>query len=202
LRIVPTGGSPDALAAREIKGLSADSRGVTATWFFSRCREQKRMGWSLCRKQFSACCRHRRERAPDSPIGTATFVKTKDVRLALAQAAARLYRASPKQSLRSRNERQDIRHRFRAADLDRASAKPLTWNARRRRAFGAGRWLSDHAGSVSLHKTLDGLGAAASPISPWRRPRTAYCNAGSTVFASLRQPLPIFRETPRLSCNA
>ncbi|MGA3342152.1 MAG: Mur ligase domain-containing protein, partial [Methylocella sp.] len=87
--LFPQADLPDTLAAREIKGLSADSRGVTADMVFFAVPGTKTDGLVFVPQAVQrGAVAIVAERAPDSPIGAATFVKTKDVRLALAQAAA------------------------------------------------------------------------------------------------------------------
>jgi UDP-N-acetylmuramoyl-L-alanyl-D-glutamate--2,6-diaminopimelate ligase len=94
--LFPQADLPDAFAAREIKGLSADSRGVTADMVFFAVPGTKTDGLVFVPQAIQrGAVAIVAERAPDSPIGAATFVKTKDVRLALAQAAARLYPRQP-----------------------------------------------------------------------------------------------------------
>jgi len=94
--LFPQADLPDGLAAREIKGLSADSREVTADMVFFAVPGTKTDGLvfvpqAVQRGAVAIVAEH----DPGIPIGATAFVKTTDVRLALAQAAARLYPRQP-----------------------------------------------------------------------------------------------------------
>src|ERR1700694_5700522 len=95
--LFPQADIPDALAAREIKGISADSRGVTADMVFFAVPGTKTDGLFFAPQAIQrGAIAIVTERDPGGMIGPAAFVKATDVRRALAQASARLYPCQPK----------------------------------------------------------------------------------------------------------
>jgi UDP-N-acetylmuramoyl-L-alanyl-D-glutamate--2,6-diaminopimelate ligase len=158
--LFPQADLPDALAAREIKGLSADSRGVTADMVFFAVPGTKTDGLVFVPQAVQrGAVAIVAERAPDSPIGTATFVKTKDVRLALAQAAARLYPRQPETIVAVTG----TSGKTSVTDFVRQIWTALGAKAASLGTLGVVAPSGPVAGSlttpdpVSLHKTLDGL---------------------------------------------
>jgi UDP-N-acetylmuramoyl-L-alanyl-D-glutamate--2,6-diaminopimelate ligase len=158
--LFPQADLPDALAAREIKGLSADSRGVTADMVFFAVPGTKTDGLVFVPQAVQrGAVAIVAERAPDSPIGTATFVKTKDVRLALAQAAARLYPRQPETIIAVTG----TSGKTSVTDFVRQIWTALGAKAASLGTLGVVAPSGPVAGSlttpdpVSLHKTLDGL---------------------------------------------
>jgi UDP-N-acetylmuramoyl-L-alanyl-D-glutamate--2,6-diaminopimelate ligase len=94
--LFPQADIPDALAAREIKGISADSRGVTADMVFFAVPGTKTDGLVFAPQAIQrGAIAIVAERDPGGMIGPAAFVKATDVRRALAQASARLYPRQP-----------------------------------------------------------------------------------------------------------
>ncbi|HUI19941.1 MAG TPA: UDP-N-acetylmuramoyl-L-alanyl-D-glutamate--2,6-diaminopimelate ligase [Methylocella sp.] len=94
--LLPQADIPDGLAAREIKGISSDSRGVTADMVFFAVPGTKTDGLvfapqAVARGAIAIVA----ERDPGKQIEPAAFVRTLDVRHALAQASARLYPQQP-----------------------------------------------------------------------------------------------------------
>ena len=116
------------------------------------------MGWSARAVQRGAVAIVA-ERAPDSPIGAATFVKTKDVRLALAQAAARLYPRQPETIVQvtgtsgKTSVTDFVRQIWTALGAKAASLGTLSVVAPSGPVAGS----LTTPNPVSLHKTLDGL---------------------------------------------
>jgi len=158
--LFPQADLPDALAAREIKGLSADSRGVTADMVFFAVPGTKTDGLVFVPQAVQrGAVAIVAERAPDSPIGAATFVKTKDVRLALAQAAARLYPRQPETIVAVTG----TSGKTSVTDFVRQIWTALGDKAASLGTLGVVAPSGPVAGSlttpdpVSLHKTLDGL---------------------------------------------
>ena len=87
---------PEGLAAREIKGISADSREVTADMVFFAVPGTKTDGLAFVPQAVQrGAVAIVAEHDPGDEIGSATFVKAADVRLALAQASALLYPRQP-----------------------------------------------------------------------------------------------------------
>ncbi|MCI0466386.1 MAG: UDP-N-acetylmuramoyl-L-alanyl-D-glutamate--2,6-diaminopimelate ligase [Beijerinckiaceae bacterium] len=87
---------PDALAEREIKGISDDSRKVTDGMVFFAVPGTHADGLAYVphavkRGAIAVIA----ERGPETPIDPAVFIMTEDVRSALAQASARLYPRQP-----------------------------------------------------------------------------------------------------------
>ncbi len=158
--LFPQADLPDALAAREIKGLSVDSRGVTADMVFFAVPGTKTDGLVFVPQAVQrGAVAIVAERAPDSPIGAATFVKTKDVRLALAQAAARLYPRQPETIVAVTG----TSGKTSVTDFVRQIWTALGVKAASLGTLGVVAPSGPVAGSlttpdpVSLHKTLDGL---------------------------------------------
>jgi UDP-N-acetylmuramoyl-L-alanyl-D-glutamate--2,6-diaminopimelate ligase len=94
--LFPQADIPESLAAREIKGISADSRGVTPDMVFFAVPGTKTDGLVFAPQAVQrGAIAIVAERDPLGSIGPAAFVKATDVRLALAQASARLYKRQP-----------------------------------------------------------------------------------------------------------
>ncbi len=94
--LFPRAGIPEALAGREIKGISADSRAVTTDMVFFGVPGTKTDGLVFAQQAVqSGAVAIVAERAPASPIAPAAFIKVADVRSALAQASARMYPRQP-----------------------------------------------------------------------------------------------------------
>jgi UDP-N-acetylmuramoyl-L-alanyl-D-glutamate--2,6-diaminopimelate ligase len=94
--LFPQADIPDSLSAREIKGISADSRGVTADMVFFAVPGTKTDGLAFVPQAVQrGAVAIVAERDPGDEIGSAAFVKAADVRLALAQASALLYPRQP-----------------------------------------------------------------------------------------------------------
>jgi UDP-N-acetylmuramoyl-L-alanyl-D-glutamate--2,6-diaminopimelate ligase len=136
--LFPRADIPEALAGREIKGISADSRAVTADMVFRGARNKNG------RPRFAPQAVQRgavaivAERAPAGPIAPAAFIKAADVRSALAHASARMYPRQPETIVAVTG----TSGKTSVADFVRQTAalgaKPLA-APRRRRAFGASR---------------------------------------------------------------
>jgi UDP-N-acetylmuramoyl-L-alanyl-D-glutamate--2,6-diaminopimelate ligase len=95
--LFPRAAIPDVLAAREIKGISADSRRVTADMVFFAVPGTKTDGLIFVPQAVErGAMAIVAERDPGGSIGPAAFVKAIDVRRALALASARLYPRQPK----------------------------------------------------------------------------------------------------------
>jgi len=178
--------------------------------FFSRCREQKRMGWSLCRASCSArCCRHRRRARSGQPYRSRHFCQNKG-------RAAPLWRKRPPR-LYPRQPETIVAVTGTSGKTSVTDFVRQIWTALGAKAASLGTLgvvapSGPVAGSLTRRipgklgtKTLDGL-ARRRPftISPWRRPRTAYYNAGSKAFASLAAAFTnLSREPPpTIQCNA
>ncbi|MCI0736449.1 MAG: UDP-N-acetylmuramoyl-L-alanyl-D-glutamate--2,6-diaminopimelate ligase [Beijerinckiaceae bacterium] len=87
---------PEALADREIKGISDDSRVVTKDMVFFAVPGTNEVGIAFVPQAVECgAVAIVAEREPDTPIGSAAFIKTADVRSALAQASARMYPCQP-----------------------------------------------------------------------------------------------------------
>jgi len=94
--LFPQADIPEGLAAREIKGISADSRGVTPDMVFFAVPGTKTDGLVFAPQAVQrGAIAIVAERDPVGSIGPAAFLKATDVRLALAQASARLYKRQP-----------------------------------------------------------------------------------------------------------
>ena len=94
--LFPQADIPDGLAAREITGISADSRGVTADMVFFAVPGTKTDGLAFVPQAVQrGAVAIVAERDPGGQVGSAAFVKAADVRLALAQASALLYPRQP-----------------------------------------------------------------------------------------------------------
>src|SRR5664279_3926985 len=94
--LFPQADIPDGLAAREITGISADSRGVTADMVFFAVPGTKTDGLAFVPQAVQrGAVAIVAVRDPGGQVGSAAFVKAADVRLALAQASALLYPRQP-----------------------------------------------------------------------------------------------------------
>jgi UDP-N-acetylmuramoyl-L-alanyl-D-glutamate--2,6-diaminopimelate ligase len=94
--LFPLADIPEALAGREIKGLGADSRAVTADMVFFAVPGTKIDGLVFAPQAVQrGAVAIVAERAPAGPIAPAAFIKTADVRSALAHASARMYPRQP-----------------------------------------------------------------------------------------------------------
>jgi len=161
------------------------------------------MGWSLCRKQFSAVL------SPSSPSALRTALSEPPL-LSKQRTCGSLWRKRPRAYTRASPKTivavtgtsgktsvtDFVRQIWTALGAKAASLGTLGVVALRGRSL-----LSDHAGSGKLAQNPGRTGARlASPILALGGVLARHnCNAGSTVFASLRQPLPIFRETTSTS---
>jgi UDP-N-acetylmuramoyl-L-alanyl-D-glutamate--2,6-diaminopimelate ligase len=82
---------PEALAGREIRGISADSRAVTADMVFFAVPGTITDGLVFAPQAVQrGAVAIVAERVPAGPIVPAAFIKVADVRSALAQASARM----------------------------------------------------------------------------------------------------------------
>jgi len=87
---------PDELAAREIKGISSDSRAVMADMVFFAVPGTKKDGLAFAPQAVErGAIAIVAEQDPGDSIRPAAFVRTTDVRHSLAQASARLYPLQP-----------------------------------------------------------------------------------------------------------
>jgi UDP-N-acetylmuramoyl-L-alanyl-D-glutamate--2,6-diaminopimelate ligase len=87
---------PEALAGREIRGISADSRAVTADMVFFAVPGTITDGLVFAPQAVQrGAVAIVAERVPAGPIVPAAFIKVADVRSALAQASARMYPRQP-----------------------------------------------------------------------------------------------------------
>ncbi len=94
--LFPRADIPEALARREIKGISADSRAVTADMVFFAVSGAKTDGLVFAPQAVQCgAIAIVAERAPAGPIAPAAFIEAADVRSALARASARLYPRQP-----------------------------------------------------------------------------------------------------------
>ncbi len=94
--LFPRADIPEALAGREVKGISADSRAVTADMVFFAVPGTITDGLvfaphAVQRGALAIVA----ERAPAGPIAPAAFIKAADVRSALALTSARMYPRQP-----------------------------------------------------------------------------------------------------------
>ncbi|MGH6834729.1 MAG: UDP-N-acetylmuramoyl-L-alanyl-D-glutamate--2,6-diaminopimelate ligase [Methylocella sp.] len=94
--LFPRADVPKTLAGREIKGISADSRAVTADMVFFAVPGTNRDGLVFAPQAVQrGAVAIVAERAPAGPVAPAAFIKAADVRSALAHASARLYPRQP-----------------------------------------------------------------------------------------------------------
>ncbi len=94
--LLPQADIPKALAGREIKGISADSRAVTAEMVFFAVPGTKKDGLAFAPQAVqNGAVAIVAERAPAAPITPAAFIKAADARSALAHASARMYPRQP-----------------------------------------------------------------------------------------------------------
>jgi UDP-N-acetylmuramoyl-L-alanyl-D-glutamate--2,6-diaminopimelate ligase len=94
--LFPWADIPEALAGREIKGISADSRAVTADMVFFAVPGTKTDGVVFAPQAVQrGAVAIVAERAPAGPIAPAAFIKAADVRSAFAHASARMYPHQP-----------------------------------------------------------------------------------------------------------
>jgi UDP-N-acetylmuramoyl-L-alanyl-D-glutamate--2,6-diaminopimelate ligase len=94
--LLPRADIPEALAGREIKGISADSRAVVADMVFFAVPGTKTDGLVFAPQAVQrGAVAIVAERAPAGPIGAAAFVKVVNVRSAFAHASARMYPRQP-----------------------------------------------------------------------------------------------------------
>ncbi len=94
--LFPEANLPPTLAGREVKGISADSREVTEDMVFFAVPGTRQNGLSYVpsaieRGAIAVVAEH----DPGGPFGPTAFIPAKDVRGALAQAAARFYPRQP-----------------------------------------------------------------------------------------------------------
>jgi UDP-N-acetylmuramoyl-L-alanyl-D-glutamate--2,6-diaminopimelate ligase len=157
--LFPQADIPNGLAGREIKGISADSRGVTADMVFFAVPGTKTDGLVFVPQAVQrGAIAIVAERDPGS-IPPAAFVKTQDVRRALAQASARLYPRQPETIVAVTG----TSGKTSVADFVRQIWAALGAKAASLGTLGVVAPSGPVAGSlttpdpVSLHKTLDGL---------------------------------------------
>jgi UDP-N-acetylmuramoyl-L-alanyl-D-glutamate--2,6-diaminopimelate ligase len=157
--LFPQADIPNGLAAREIKGISADSRGVTADMVFFAVPGTKTDGLVFVPQAVQrGAIAIVAERDPGS-IPPAAFVKTQDVRRALALASARLYPRQPETIVVVTG----TSGKTSVADFVRQIWAALGAKAASLGTLGVVAPSGPVAGSlttpdpVSLHKTLDGL---------------------------------------------
>jgi UDP-N-acetylmuramoyl-L-alanyl-D-glutamate--2,6-diaminopimelate ligase len=94
--LFPLSDIPEALAGREITGISADSRAVTPDMVFFALTGAKTDGLVFAPQAVErGAVAIVGERAPAGPIASAAFIEVPDVRSALAQASARIYPRQP-----------------------------------------------------------------------------------------------------------
>jgi UDP-N-acetylmuramoyl-L-alanyl-D-glutamate--2,6-diaminopimelate ligase len=94
--LFPQADIPEAFAGRNIKGLSADSRSVTKDMVFFAVPGTRRDGLSYVSQAVErGAVAIIAEADPHVPIGGAAFIKTENVRSALALAAARMHPRQP-----------------------------------------------------------------------------------------------------------
>ncbi len=94
--LFPRAEIPEALAGREVKGISADSRAVTADMVFFAVPGTLTDGLVFAPQAVQrGALAIVAERAPAGPIAPAAFIKAADVRSALALASARMYPRQP-----------------------------------------------------------------------------------------------------------
>jgi UDP-N-acetylmuramoyl-L-alanyl-D-glutamate--2,6-diaminopimelate ligase len=158
--LFPQADIPDGLAAREIKGISADSRGVTADMVFFAVPGTKTDGLAFVPQAVQrGAVAIVAERDPGSQVGSAAFVKAADVRLALAQASALLYPRQPETIVAVTG----TSGKTSVADFVRQIWSALDMKAASLGTLGIVAPSGPVAGSlttpdpVSLHKTLDTL---------------------------------------------
>ena len=158
--LFPKAKIPDGVAAREIKGISADSRGVTADMVFFAVPGSKTDGLAFVPQAVQrGAVAIVAERDPGEQIGSAAFVKATDVRLALAQASARLYSQQPETIVAVTG----TSGKTSVADFVRQIWSALDKKAASLGTLGIVAPTGPVAGSlttpdpVSLHKTLDAL---------------------------------------------
>lgn len=160
--LFPEADIPDGLAAREIKGLSADSRGVMADMVFFAVPGTKTDGLAFAPQAVQrGAIAIVAERDPGGLAGPVAFVKTTDVRHALAKAAACLYPRQPETIIAVTG----TSGKTSVADFVRQIWASLGAKAASLGTLGVVAPSGPVAGSlttpdpVSLHKTLDGLAA-------------------------------------------
>jgi UDP-N-acetylmuramoyl-L-alanyl-D-glutamate--2,6-diaminopimelate ligase len=94
--LFPLADIPEALAGRDIEGISADSRAVTPGMVFFAVPGTKTDGLVFAPQAVQrGAVAIVAERAPAGPIAPAVFIKAADVRSALAHASARMYPRQP-----------------------------------------------------------------------------------------------------------
>lgn len=94
--LFPQSDIPQALAGREVKGISTDSRTVTKDMVFCAVPGTKVDGLAFAQKAIErGALAIVTEREPDFPITRAALIKVADVRSALAHAAARMHPHQP-----------------------------------------------------------------------------------------------------------
>jgi UDP-N-acetylmuramoyl-L-alanyl-D-glutamate--2,6-diaminopimelate ligase len=94
--LFPQADIPAALAGREIKGISADSRAVAQDMVFFAVPGTRQDGLGYVQQAVRrGAVAIIAESDPGGPIGGAAFIKTENVRSALAHAAARMYPRQP-----------------------------------------------------------------------------------------------------------
>ncbi|HUB63592.1 MAG TPA: UDP-N-acetylmuramoyl-L-alanyl-D-glutamate--2,6-diaminopimelate ligase [Methylocella sp.] len=158
--LFPQADIPEALAVREITGISADSRGVLADMVFFAVPGTKTDGLVFVPQAVQrGAVAIVAERHPGGPIGAAAFVKATDVRHALAEAAARLYPRQPETIVAVTG----TSGKTSVADFVRQIWATLGIKAASLGTLGIVAPSGPVAGSlttpdpVSLHQTLDGL---------------------------------------------
>ncbi len=151
---------PEALAGREIKGVSADSRAVTADMVFFALPGTKTDGLVFAPQAVQrGAVAIVAERAPAGPIAPAAFIQAADVRSALAHASARMYPRQPETiaAVTGTSGKTSV------ADFVRQIWATLGAKAASLGTLGVIAPSGAVAGSlttpdpVTLHKTLDGL---------------------------------------------
>ena len=158
--LFPRANIPEALAGREIKGISADSRAVTRTWFFSRCREQKRTASSSRRKRFRAALSQSSPSAlPQFPSRPLPSSRRRTSGAPWRTRRRACTRASPKRSLRSPERAARPRSPISCVRFGpRSAPRPLRLaRSASSRLRGRSRARLTTPDPVTLHKTLDGL---------------------------------------------
>ena len=94
--LFPLADIPEALAGREIEGISADSRAVRTDMVFFAVPGTKKDGLAFAPQAVqNGAVAIVAERAAAAPLAPAAFIKVVDVRSALARASARMYPRQP-----------------------------------------------------------------------------------------------------------
>ncbi len=158
--LFPQADIPEAFAGREVKGVSSDSRAVTPDMVFFAVPGTNADGLVFAPQAVQrGAVAIVAERDPTSPLGPAAFIKTADVRSALACAAARIYPRQPETivAITGTSGKTSV------AAFVRQIWAALGANAASLGTLGVVAPSKSVAGSlttpdpVTLHKTLDGL---------------------------------------------